>query len=127
MDGIWMAVSPEATDTRVIVTRGGRETILKARLSNRPASRLAPTALLEAVSLWEGSRVRAAFVVDEPPSAFEQTSSADFVVDPEHTALYDVTWLPRLRFAPAGGRSIGLRGLGSFGDLRQRLSVEVAR
>jgi hypothetical protein len=65
MESIWLAFCPGTASTRVVVMRGPNELILKAQLRLSPSSPRAVSALLEALALWEGVKVRAAFVVDK--------------------------------------------------------------
>lgn len=125
MDSIWLGMSPSARSTRILAMRGPSETILKAHLSLRPQSGQAVTALLEAIALWEGSRVRAALVVDESSSpSCPTTIYRDlFAVFGESTPLYELEWIPRA----VRRRKDGLSGLGDFSDLERLLARSVAR
>ena len=58
MERIWMGISPEATETRVIAMAGAGATLLKARLSRSPAHPRALSTLLEAIAPWEEDRGR---------------------------------------------------------------------
>lgn len=62
---LWAAIAPTTTTTRLIVTRGPQEAILKANLRTNPLHPRALATFLEAVALWEGRAVRAVLVADE--------------------------------------------------------------
>lgn len=124
-DAIWLGLCPSPRSTRVVAMRGPSETILKAHLSLRPSSGRAPTALFEALALWEGAPVRAALVVDESStSSCPTTLYRDlFEVFGESTPLYQLEWVPRA----VPRRRNGLTGLGDFGDLERLLTRCIAR
>lgn len=126
MESIWLGLCPSSRATRVLAMRGPSETILKARLSLRPSSPRAVTALLEAIALWEGMTVRAALVVDDSPCASSSTSlyRDTFALFGEPTALYQLEWVPR---SAARRRKNTLSGMGEFGDLERLLARTVAR
>ncbi len=124
MSNIWMAISPGQQDTRVIAMAGATETILKARLSSRPAHYRALPALLEAVALWQGTKVRAALCADERAGASDSSLYHDAFGD-FGGLLYTLDWVPALSHARRRHRD--LSGLGQFDDLRRLLVNEVAR
>jgi hypothetical protein len=100
------------------------ETLMKARLSSRPAHHRALPTLLEALALWQGEPVRAALVADEASSTFGTSFCRDIDLDHAPTPLYtlDVVSCHRRRRPPDA-----LGGMGDFRDLRQLLLFEVAR
>jgi hypothetical protein len=107
--------------------RGPSDTILKAHLSLRPSSARAVTALLEALALWEGTKVRAALVADESSTTSSPTTlyHDTFAIYGDETSLYDLEWVSRV---PARRRRRdALSGMGSFRDLERLLSATVAR
>ena len=123
MDSIWMGISQESTNTRVLAMAGASETLLKARLSRQPAHPRALGTLLEAIALWQGQKVRAAVAVAESVEAFDSTLGHEAFQD--GGALYTIDWG---HACPKGRRGFrDLRGLGQFGDLRQLVLFEVAR
>ncbi len=118
-----MAVAPGPQGARVIAMAGPTETILKARLLRAPAHPRAMATLLEAVAMWQGSKVRAVACVpaeDEPyDSDFYREVFTDF-----GGPLYSLDWVNVGRRAR---RHRDLLGVGDFADLRQMLAFEVAR
>jgi hypothetical protein len=123
MRSLWVAIDSRCDQTRILVTAGPKETVLKARLSATAQHPRAVPALLEALALWEGMPVRAAVVADgtdgSSATRLRLDSLADFVGDP----LY------RLEFVPGHKRRHRdlLDGMGAFHDLRQLVMFEVAR
>ena len=125
MSSIWLGLCPGARSTRVLAMRGPREPILKAHLSLRPSSPRAVTALFEAIALWEGQPVRAAFAVDESStSACQTTLYRDLFEVFGDTPLYSVEWVS---YAVRRRRRDGLTGMGEFGDLERFVMRAVAR
>ena len=123
MSDIWMAISPEAQATRVLAMTGPSETILKAKLLRSPAHPRAMATLLEAVALWQGTKVRAVLSAAErdgvSDSSLYHEAFADF-----GGPLYTLDWVPA---CPVRRRHRDLPGVGSFSDLRQLVLFEVAR
>jgi hypothetical protein len=126
MESIWLGMWPNAKTTRVLAMRGPSETILKAHLSLRPSSARAVTALLEAIALWEGAKVRAALVADESSTRSSPTTlyRDTFAIYGEETPLYGLEWVSHV---PARRRRDELVGMGNFADLERLLSATVAR
>lgn len=120
---IWAAIHPKSTETRVLVTRGVQQTLLKARLATSPSHPRALPALLEAVALWQGQRVCAALVADAAAEASGTNLFADTFDVVAPTPLFQLQVVDGRR--PPGRREV--RGLGDFRDLRQLLLWEVAR
>jgi|SRR5277367_4982839 len=123
MRDIWMAIAPGPQGARVIAMAGPAETILKARLLRSPHHPRAMATLLEAVAMWQGTKVRAVLGVpaeDEPcDSDFYREVFTDF-----GGPLYSIDWVPVRRRAR---RHRDLPGVGDFADLRELLAFEVAR
>ncbi|HTB75144.1 MAG TPA: hypothetical protein VK762_17960 [Polyangiaceae bacterium] len=123
MSDIWMGLAPEPKGTRVIAMAGPSETILKARLLPSPQHPRAMATLLEAVAMWQGTRVRAVLSVADWDggcgSNFYPGAFTDF-----GGPLYTLDWVPA---CPRGRRHRDLPGVGSFADLRQQVLFEVAR
>lgn len=126
MGSIWVGLWPNAQGTRVLAMRGASETILKAQLPLRPSSTRAITTLLEALALWEGTKVRAALVAEESSTRSLATTlyQDTFALYGEETALYDLEWIPHV---PVRRRRDALGGMGNFGDLQRLLVQTVLR
>jgi hypothetical protein len=62
MRPLWIAVDSKPDETRVLVTAGPQETLLKARLSTAPHHPRAVLTLFEALAMWEGCRRRSGSV-----------------------------------------------------------------
>ena len=117
----WIAIDPSPTFTRILVTQGTGDTLLKGRLAPYPSHPRALTTLLEAVALWEGQRVHAVLVADDPCPSFARSSCLR-IAGSERTPLY------RLDLATRGGtRRADFTGPGRFADLRRLLLDEVER
>lgn len=121
---LWAAMAPTRAATRVIVTRGPQEAILKANLRTDPHHHRALATLLEALALWEGRPVRAALVADERTTTTGSSLFRDYALGIEDGPLFtlDVVWdrkRPRVRD--------GLGGLGDFRDLQRLIRAELAR
>jgi hypothetical protein len=124
MSRIWMGISPEPSTTRVIAMAGARDTILKARLSPEPHHPRAMATLLEAVALWEGTRVHAALCAGERAGVSDSSLYREAFAD-VGGPLYSLDWVPVLDRGRRRRRDIA--GMGDFADLRQMLLFEVAR
>lgn len=125
MRSIWMGITPGPKSTRVLAMTGPAETILKAKLLPNPSHPRAVAALLEAVALWQGERVRAVLCADASASSSVTSCYPDLFVDPSETPLYTLDWVA----APQRTRRHrdDLSGMGRFQDLRQVVVFEVAR
>src|SRR3989442_14659950 len=99
MSEIWMGIWPGPQATRVIVMAGARETILKARLSREPSHPRAMATLLEAIALWEGTKVRAALCAAERDGESDSSLFRTAFTD-TGGPLYTLDWVP----APERGR-----------------------
>ena len=123
MRSLWVAIDSRCDETRVLVTAGPRETVLKARLSATAQHSRAVPALLEALAMWEGVPVRAAIVADGPDGSSATRLKLDWLADVGGEPLY------RLEFVRGRKRRHrdGLDGQGAFHDLRQLVMFEVAR
>jgi hypothetical protein len=124
MSDIWMAIAPGIRDTRVIAMAGASETILKARLSLQPSHARAMSTLLEAVALWQGTKVRAALCADERAGVSDSSLFHEAFTD-FGGPLYSVDWVPAAGRVRRQHRDID--GVGHFADLRRILITEVAR
>lgn len=124
MNSIWMAIAPGRLFTRVIAMQGASDTILKARLRRDPPHPRALATLLEAVALWQGTRVRAALAADDEEIACASCLCPNAYLATETTPLYTVDWVPA---AGQRRRRTGIAGMGEFRDLERLLLCEVAR
>lgn len=120
---IWMAIRPGSNETRILATHRAQQTLLKARLSARPAHPRAVATLLEALALWEGEQVRAVLGVDGSVDGHAWRLANELFPMNEPTPLYQLDLVdvrrPRRREA--------IEGMGDFRDLRQLLLFEVAQ
>lgn len=123
MSDIWMGIAPEPKATRVIAMAGPSETILKARLLPSPRHPRAMATLLEALAMWQGTKVRAVVSVDERDGACDSNFYREVFTD-FGGPLYTLDWVPACR---RGRRHRDLPGVGVFADLRQQVLFEVAR
>ena len=123
MRSLWAAIDSRCDETRVLVTAGPKETVLKARLSATAQHPRALPTLLEGLAMWEGMPVRAAVVVDGKDGSSATRLKLDWLADFNGDPLY------QLEFVGAHERHHRdrLDGLGPFHDLRQLLMFEVAR
>ena len=124
MSNLSMGISPGPKDTRVIAMAGSGDTILKARLSREPSHPRALPALLEAVALWQGEKVRAALCAAERDGASDSSLYREAFTD-FGGLLYTLEWVPAAALGRRRPRD--LRGIGDFADLRRFLITEAAR
>jgi len=124
METLWIGVDPRPDRTRVLVMSGPETVLLKANLSPRPSSRLALSALAEALCLWEGRRGRVALVAAHLDSCAARAPFDEHPFGLSHGALVDVDVVDHLR--PPRRRD-GIGGMGGFDDLRQLLLFEAMR
>jgi len=122
MTALWVGIDPHPTETRILAMSGPSETVLKARLRPHPQHPRAAATLLEALSLWQGATVRAAWCADASPPLFDTGSRRDALLLGTGAPLYDVTLVPRRRRR----RRDGL-GLGDLRELAQLVLAGVAR
>jgi len=123
MRSLWVAIDSRCDETRVLVTAGPTETVLKARLSGTAQHPRAVPALLEALAMWQGMPVRAAVVVGGADDSSVTRLKLDWLTDFNGGPLY------QLDFVDAHKRRHRdpLDGMGAFHDLRQLVLFEVAR
>jgi hypothetical protein len=123
-DPIWIGIHPRGQTTRILATDGAKSTVLKAHLVQPQHRRALPT-LLEALALWQGTRVRAVVVVDESQLTSETARCHDWFDDADQTPLYSVEHV----FSRGTRRRHRdpLRDMGEFADLRQLLLFELPR
>jgi len=124
MSNIWMGISPGPQTTRVLAMAGASETILKARLSPSPSHPRALATLLEAVALWQGTKVHAALCAAERGGVSDSSLYREVFVD-MGGPLYSLDWVPAL--ARGRRRHRDINGVGDFADLRQHVLFEVVR
>jgi hypothetical protein len=124
MRPVWVGIYPERNHTRILVTAGPGETLLKARLAPTANHPRALAALLEALALWQGQPVRAVLAVDARAGSSDTSLCRRWFAADDETPLYrlDVVYVqPRRR------RRNGLDGVGDFRDLAALLLREVGR
>lgn len=121
---VWIAIHPNHLETRVLVTSGSQETLLKAKLNTRPKHPRALPTLLEALALWQGEKVHAALVADAEANTSGTNLFTDCFDVIEPTPLFQLAIVggPKPR-----GRRDFIRGMGNFRDLRRVLIEEVTR
>jgi len=124
MSNIWVGISPGPLTTRVLAMAGASETILKARLWPQPSHPRALPTFLEAVALWQGTKVHAALAAAGEDGVSDSSLYRDAFADAGNL-LYSLDWVPALRRARRRHRDIS--GVGDFTDLRKLLLFEVAR
>src|SRR4051812_7239278 len=77
METLWIGVDPRPDRTQVLAMAGPERVLLKAHLSPRPSSRLALSALSEALCLWEGRPGSVALVATHLGSSTPHEPFAD--------------------------------------------------
>lgn len=128
MQRLWIGVHPRPEGTRVLAMAGPDQVLLKANLRAVPSSRLALSALSEALCLWEGRPGRVALVATHLDSCAPRAPFAEEPFGIAHGALVDIDIVDALR-RPRRRRDGqgGLGGMGPFDDLRQMLLFEAMR
>lgn len=114
METMTVTISPEWTQTRVLMASPSRD-VLKAVLP--PLSDAHPQsaiALLEGLSLWHQQRLSVVLCVDEQESSCFALSLCDALGHGAQQLHFEVAVVPRRR--PAVRR---IAGVGDFRDLRQ--------
>lgn len=125
MPSIWMAVRPTPDGAQLLAMQSPWEAIFKARLRPNPSHPRALPFLLEALALWQGSKIHAVLFADESPTGCATSFYPDLFTDPGDTPLYALDWVPVVR--PARLRRDDLTGIGDFRDLQQRLLQQTLR
>lgn len=125
METLWIGVDPQPDRTRILAMSGPDTVLLKAHLRPRPSSRLALTALCEALCLWEGRRGRVALVATHLASSSVRAPFDEEPFGLSHGALVDIDVVDAL--GRPRRRTDGRRELGAFGDLRRLLQYEAMR
>lgn len=124
MSNPWLAIAPGPDGARVLGMIGASNTFLKARLESQPADARALQALLEAIALWQGQKVHAAFCVADRERGFDSSLSRAAFVD-FGGPLYSLAWTG---IGPRARRRSRERGsLGDFADLKCILHTVGAR
>ena len=123
MRSLWVAIESRTEETRILVTAGPKETVLKARLSSVAQHPRAVPTLLEALAMWYGMPVRAVVVVDDQAGSSVTRLKLGWLDDFAGEPLYT------LKFVDGHKRRHRdqLDGLGQYHDLRQLTMFEVAR
>jgi|SRR5579864_451220 len=125
MSSIWMAVRPTPAGAQLLAMQSPWEAIFKAKLRSNPSHARALPFLLEALALWQGTKVHAALFADDSPTGCGTSFYPDLFTDPGDTPLYAIDWVPVVR--PPRRRRDDLTGIGDFGDLQQRLLEQALR
>jgi len=124
MESIWMGISPDGATTRILACDGPDRTLLKAKLPDAPRHPRALATLCEAVALWCGRPVRAAFVADGPGLLNEHSRWSATVEQLSESALFRVEFVPRARRRADADH---IDGMGDYRDVRQLIIRGVAR
>lgn len=112
---IWMGIAPGSEATRVIALSQG-QTLLKAHLQSPPAHPRALQWLLEAVALWQGSKVRCVLCADGGAGTRVTSLYRDYFAD-FGGPLYALQHGEHLRELGRHADRLGMQG--DFSDLRQ--------
>lgn len=121
MSTIWVAMRPGLDSTRVLAVTPAGDTILKARLHTSPVHSRAVGTLLEALALWQGSKVDAVLVADAAGRASGSSLFHDCFPDFGRPPLYELAYTGTdSREPPPPGRDL----VSGFDDLRQLLAIE---
>jgi len=118
MQRLWMAITPGALLTRVVMMEGAGETLLEARLPHGPRDPQALGRLCEAMALWCGQEVHVVLAVGGS-DAF--CATRPWLATFEHLtrrALYEIEFVEAL--PPPDDE-------GHFADVRQMLSTRMGR
>jgi len=124
MQSIWMGISPDGATTRILACDGSELTLLKAKLPDAPRHPRALATLCEAVALWCGRPVRAAFAADGPGLLNEHSRWSATVEQLSESALFRVEFVPRARHRRDDVR---VEGMGDYRDVRQLMLWGAAR
>jgi hypothetical protein len=125
MEPIWMVIAPSLKESRLLVTRGPGDTLLKAQLAGTPRYPRSLVALLEALALWEGRKVRAVVAVDDTLPSSVMRPFID-IAGGASSPLYSLDVVPVVPVVRRSRRR-ELRKMGNFRDLHRVLHHEVAR
>ena len=123
-DQIWVTIHPQREWTRVLVTEGSEQTLLKARLAPSPWHQQALPTLLEALALWHKRPVHAVLAADAQDGTSVTNLCPDLAAEHARTPLYTLEVVAARRPPRRRDR---LEGLGDFRDLRQLMLFEMAR
>lgn len=126
MSSLWAAIDPSQFEARILISRGARQPVLKARLTRRPQHHRALPTLLEAIALWEGKPIRAALVADVLDNSFEATGYPSIFGEHDDTPLYQIHYVRSLAEARRQCRD-EIRGMGRYHDLEQLMLLTVAQ
>lgn len=111
----WMGIAPGSEATRVIALSKG-QTLLKAHLQTSPAHPRALQWLLEAVALWQGTKVRCVLCADGGVGTHVTNLYRDYFAD-FGGPLYALEYGAELGDVIRRADRLGMRG--DFSDLRQ--------
>jgi hypothetical protein len=124
MTTIWVGIHERLESTRILVTAGPQEVLLKARLRSGPGHPRALPTLLEALALWQGATVHAVLSADAAAASSTKGLMRSCFLDFGEPPLYSLAFAAaRVRHR----RRDDLTGLGEFRDLQRLLGEEVAR
>lgn len=123
-DRIWVTIHPRREWTRVLVTDGPEQTLLKARLAPTPWHQRALPTLLEALALWHSRPVHAVLAADAQDGTSLTNLCPDLAAEHVRTPLYTLEVVAARRPPRRRDR---LDGFGDFRDLRQLMLFEMAR
>jgi hypothetical protein len=125
MSCLWMSIEPQATETRLELSEGGRGLVLRARLPQLPQQERALATLLEALSAWYGRSLTAVLDADAQDVAKHPERWARLLGDLDGERI-SVQWVsvPRLAFRRdrflgrlgGSGRRRGLVGFAATGQ-----------
>jgi hypothetical protein len=121
---VWIAIHPNATETRVLATTKGTRPLLKARLATRPKHPRALPTLLEAIALWQGEKAHAVLLADDRASTCGTNLFTDCFAVVEPTPLFQLGIVGGIN---RPGPRDTLCGLGPFADLQRLLLEEASR
>lgn len=123
MESRWMGLTAKWTNRRVIGMRGARGPILKKLLRRSPSNAQVLPTLREALALWEGWTVRAAFVVSYESRDGTTPLFRDAFGLFEDIVLYSLKWVSPDPHWPFDR----VRGMDSFGDSQWRMRRSLVR
>jgi hypothetical protein len=121
MSKLWMAIEPELSETRLLLTHAPTGAALRARLPTVPADPRALGLLLEAITSWYGLPLCAALDADASDVHLHPERWAQLLGDLDERRV-------RVEWVASPGHDDRDRFLGALGDFRsaRRLIVRAA-